>query len=119
MSDSPMNLDENTMDRVATLTEVVQREVEDYARGDTWKAVTYPVSDTARQTYAVVVVPDLPRPFKARVVVMARIVDDYVVIDEDTTDRPLVHELVRAGIPRERIICLYIGETLPEKRAEE
>jgi hypothetical protein len=42
-----------------------------------------------------------------------------VVIDEDTTDRPLVHELVRAGIPRERIICLYIGETLPEKRAEE
>ena len=107
------------MDRVATLTEIVQREVEDYARGGDYKAVTRPVSDVARQTYAVVVVPDLPRPFKARVVVMARIVDDYVVIDEDTTDRPLVHELVRAGIPREKIICLYLGEQLSEKSAEE
>jgi hypothetical protein len=106
------------MDRVIDLGAVVQREVEDYA-GPAIKAQMYPVSDHPRRTYTVVVVPDLPRPFKARVVVMARIVDDYVVIDEDTTDRPLVHELVRAGIPRERIICLYIGEQLPEKRAEE
>jgi hypothetical protein len=47
------------------------------------------------------------------VVVLARIVDDFVIIDEDTTDRPLWQELVQAGIPRERIICLYAGEELP------
>ncbi len=33
--------------------------------------------------------------------------------DEDTTDQPLVNELTRAGIPREQIICTYIGESLP------
>jgi hypothetical protein len=42
-------------------------------------------------------------------------VGDKVVIEEDTTDRPLVNELVRAGIPREQIICTYIGEKLPEE----
>ncbi|MBI5667495.1 MAG: XisI protein [Chloroflexi bacterium] len=103
------------MDQVRDLTTIVQREVEDYALGDTSRAVTYPVSDTARQTYAVVVVPDQPRKYKAAVVVMARIVDNKVVIDEDITDRPLWQELVRAGIPREQIILSYAGESLPQE----
>jgi vancomycin permeability regulator SanA len=46
--------------------------------------------------------------------VMARVVGDKVIIDEDTTDRPLWKELVAAGIPREQIILTYAGETLPE-----
>jgi hypothetical protein len=103
------------MEQVAIdIRSIVQREVEDYASGGDWKAVSYPVSDEKRQTYSVVVVPDRPRPFPARVVVMARVVDDRVIIDEDTTDRPLWQELVRAGIPRQQIICLYAGETVPE-----
>jgi hypothetical protein len=32
---------------------------------------------------------------------------DKVIIDEDVTDRPLWEELVRAGVPREKIICAY------------
>lgn len=96
------------------LNVTVQREVEDYARGGDWKATTYPVSDPVRQTYAVVVVPDRPRPFPARIVVMARVVDDHVIIDEDTTDKPLFEELMRAGIPREKIVLLYAGETYGE-----
>jgi hypothetical protein len=105
------------MELVIELAQAVQQTVEDYAAGEDWKAVSYPVSDTARQTYSVVVVPDLPRPFPARIIVMARVVGDYVVIDEDTTDRPLYKELIRAGIPAEKIICLYAGETLPEVTA--
>lgn len=97
-----------------SIREVVKREVEDYARGGWFQAEGYAVSDDVRQIYTVIVVPDLPRPFPARVVVMARIVGDYVVIDEDTTDRPLFDELERAGIPRERIVLLYAGQTLPE-----
>jgi len=93
------------MDRVIDLTAIVQREVEDYS-GDALKATTYPISDHQRRTYAVVV-PDRPSPFPAR------IVNDFVVIDEDTTDRPLWEELARAGIPRERIICLYAGIAMP------
>lgn len=103
------------MERVfVDLSRIVQREVEDYASGGDLDAVTYRITDHERRTYSVVVVPDRPRPFPARVVVMARVVDDRVIIDEDTTDRPLWQELVRAGIPRQQIICLYAGENPPE-----
>lgn len=103
------------MDRVIDLAAVVQRAVDWYAQGGDSKAVSYPLTDHQRRSYAVVVVPDLPRPFKARVVVMARIVDDMVIIDEDTTDRPLVDALVKAGIPRDRIVLLYAGEEAPQQ----
>src|SRR5690349_6295261 len=103
------------MDRIATLAHIVQHEVELYNEGGTYKAQTFALSDGKRQTYAVIVVPDLPRPFPARVVVMARVVGDYVVIDEDTTDKPLVDALmINGGIPREQIVLAYAGETLPE-----
>jgi hypothetical protein len=94
-------------------TLIVQREVEDYARGKWWKATGYAISDTARQRYAVLVIPDYPRKEWAGIVVAARIVNDTVVIDEDITDRPLWEELVRAGIPREKITCTYAGEQIP------
>ena len=106
------------MDRVAELTNLVQREVEDYARGGASKAIAYPISDLIRQTYCVLVIPDYPRPWRAGIVVAARVVGEYVVIDEDITDRPLVHELVRAGIPRERIVLTYVGERLPESQPD-
>jgi XisI protein len=63
----------------------------------------------------VVVPTDFPREyFDAGIVVLARIADNHIIIDEDTTDRPLVHELVRAGIPRDQIILTYAGEKIPE-----
>jgi hypothetical protein len=68
----------------------------------------------SRKIYAVVDVPDYPRKFPAQTIVMARILNGKVIIDEDTTDRPLWKELVRAGIPREQIILAYAGEALPE-----
>lgn len=44
---------------------------------------------------------------------MARITDNKIFIEEDTTDRPLVHELERAGIPRDQIVLAYAGEGVP------
>jgi hypothetical protein len=100
------------MDRVADLITIVQREVEDYAR-PVLMGQSFAVSDTARQNYTVLVVPDQSRKFDSGIVVLARVVDDKVVIYEDTTDRPLYKELVRAGIPREKIILAYAGEEAP------
>lgn len=102
------------MERVAELAAIVQRELVAYDQVASWKARSFFVADTQRQIYTVLVVPDLPRPFTARVEIMARIVDDKIVIEEDTTDRPLVEALVRAGVPREQIILVYAGETVPE-----
>ncbi len=47
-------------------------------------------------------------------VVLARVVGDYVIVEEDLTDRPLVDRLVAAGIPREKIILAYAGEPLSD-----
>jgi len=102
------------MDRLAELTSVVQHEVEDYARGETFGGFTYPITDVEKQAYTVLIVPDQPKKHHAVVVVAARIVNDKVIIDEDITDRPLWEELVRAGIPREQIILTYAGEKLPD-----
>ena len=102
------------MDHIIDLTSVVQYEVEDYARGETFGGVTYPVSDVGKQSYTVLIIPDQPKKYHAMVVVAARIINDKVIIDEDITDRPLWRELVRAGIPREQIILTYAGEKLPE-----
>lgn len=55
----------------------------------------------------------------AGIVVMARVVGSIVIIDEDTTDRPLYKELMRAGIPREQIILAYAGEIAPETSSQE
>lgn len=95
------------------LSAIVQHEVEDYASGGSWKTAFYPITDVKRQLYTVLAVPDYPRKYKAGIVVIARVVDDKVVIEEDNTDRPLVDELMRAGIPREQIILAYAGESLP------
>lgn len=48
-----------------------------------------------------------------QIMVMAHVEGDTVIIDEDLTDRPLVDALVRAGIPREKIVLAYAGEPLP------
>lgn len=104
-------------DLIENLATVVQREVEDFARGGDWEATTYAVSDPGRQHYAVLIFPDYPRKYHAAIIVAARIVDDYVVIDEDITDRPLFNALIEAGIPREKIICTYVGEQIPAKEA--
>jgi hypothetical protein len=103
------------MDRVIELAQIVQHELEGYAR-PVLRGKTYLMTNTDQQVFTVIDVPDhFPRKFEAGIAVMARIVGDKVVIEEDIHDRPLVNELVRAGIPREQIICTYIGEKLPEE----
>jgi hypothetical protein len=94
------------------LVEIVQREVEAYER-PVLLGLSYAISDLERQRYAVLIFPDASHKFKSGIVVMARIVDDTVIIEHDTTDRPLWKELVRAGIPREQIILAYAGEEAP------
>lgn len=105
-----------TSARSQSTAEIVRHEVADYAKGHWWKSTAHYLEDAKQKKYSVIVVPDYetPRLKKAGVVVMARIVDNYVIIDEDITDRPLFEELVRAGIPREQIILTYAGESLPK-----
>lgn len=102
------------MERVAELTAIVAREVADYANARDWKARSFFVADLERHIYAVIGIPDMPRPFPSQIDVMARVVGDKVVIEEDITDRPLYEALLQAGIPRHQLILVYAGDPLPD-----
>jgi hypothetical protein len=99
------------------LDRTIREEVDKYiAHSDT--SVFLAVHDDEQKLYAVISVPHLPRPWPSRVVVMAQVHDEYVVIIEDITDKPLYEALVaNGGVPREKIILAYRGETLPEQTA--
>jgi hypothetical protein len=99
--------------KLTELEAITRREVEQYA-GNSFKAAHYAILDDIQKLYAVVSVPDLPRPWPSRVVVMAQVVNDKIVIIEDVTDKPLADALmVNGGVPRAQIILAYQGETLP------
>lgn len=103
-----------------SLAAITHREVDLYA-GDASSAKLYPLLDDENQTYAVIVVPEDPKlkPEKMHtwVAFFARVVGDYVIIEEDTAlDKPLVDALmINGGVPREKIILAYKGEKLPDK----
>jgi hypothetical protein len=101
---------------MATLSEIVSEEVRKYAgNGRGANIVLFPILDEERHTYAVNAVDYPKRDNEAGVVVLARIVDDKVVIEEDTTDKPLLDALLQRGILRDHIILAYQGEPIPDK----
>lgn len=96
-----------------TLAEIVADEVRWYAAGGEGARIQlYFVSDTENHVYAVNAVPSPARQLASNVVVLAHIVGDSVVIEEDRTDRPLADRLMARGIPREKIVLAYAGETV-------
>lgn len=76
--------------------------------------LVFAIANPVKKVYAVLVVDHPIRKQPAGVMIMARIIDDRVVIEEDMTDKPLIDKLLDAGIPREQIIKAYAGERLPD-----
>ena len=71
--------------------------------------------DDKREPVTALLIIDHPtRKIPAEVVMLARVVNGYVVIDEDNTDKPLVKALVHRGIPRDKTILSYAGEQIPD-----
>src|SRR5215813_3497610 len=95
---------------MGTLNETVRKVVFSYAASGL-NLRTYALSNEEQGIYAVNVVDWPERRRHAGVVVIARVEGDKVVIDEDLTDRPLVDALVESGIPREKVVLAYAGES--------
>jgi hypothetical protein len=93
------------------LVEITRREVAGYV-GYSPFAKLYPILDDTNHTYAVVIVEQAHEKRLVEIVIMARVIGNQVVIEEETTDKPLVEALmVNGGIPREQIVLAYRGET--------
>lgn len=103
---------------MATLREILKEEVRKYAgSGRGAKALVFPVLDDENQTYAVTVVDYPEREEMAGVVILARLLGDKIIIEEDTTDKPLLDALLQRGVPRESILLAYEGDIVPEELA--
>jgi hypothetical protein len=102
--------------QTAHLMDVTRREVQRYA-GYSPLAKLYPILDDGNETYAVIIIEDDPAARPAYALVMARVVGDKIVIEEDRSfDKPLYEALMaNASIPREQIILAYAGESLPSE----
>jgi len=92
-----------------TLKGVVERCVKDFVRPSINGLMSY-VSNPKQHVYSVLWLSDnvtLP----SAVVVLARIVDDKVVVHTDgEKEYRLSDDLLRAGIPREQLLLAYRGE---------
>lgn len=94
------------------LADILKREMAWYAGRDV-DIHLHLLSNELDRVYAVNrVIPS--RRWPTEVVVMAHVTGDYIVIDDDRTDKPLVDRLVAAGVPRSKIILAYGGEPLPD-----
>lgn len=96
--------------------QIVREEVTKYAgtRGHGANLRLFKILDDEQEIYAVNAI-DFPiRKHGAGVVVLARIVQGCIVIEEDATDKPLVDALEQRGVPRDKIVLAYAGETVPD-----
>jgi hypothetical protein len=103
---------------MAGLADLTRAEVEKYASNGLGANVKlFFMADDVRQSYAVLAIDYPKRKQEAMIVVMARVVGDTVVIDEDNTDKPLIDALLQQGVPRGQIVRLYAGEPWVEPEA--
>lgn len=100
------------------LKTVLKQEVEKYAgSGRGARLRLYPILDDERQMYTVIAL-DEPRGAHLKseiVVVFARLQNDFIIIEADNTDAPLLDALRQQDVPREQIVLAYAGESLPEE----
>ena len=97
------------------LIQIVKTEVRKYAGSGRGANIRlFPLLDDENQTYAVNAVDYPTRKEIAGVVVMARVANDTVIIEEDMTDKKLVDALLQRGVPREQIVLAYAGETFAD-----
>lgn len=99
------------------LAETLKNTVSWYVAGG-FNLKTFLLTNTEQNVYAVTAIDSPVVKIPASIVVQARIVDDYIVIDADNTDRPLYKKLIEQGIPENKIISAYAGETIPAAEPE-
>ncbi|MGB1288697.1 MAG: element excision factor XisI family protein [Aggregatilineales bacterium] len=97
------------------IKQIVREEVEKYAAGGKGEGLRlFPVLDDERAVYTVNAVSYPDRTDYDGVVVMARLMDDYIVIEVDHTNKPLINALQNRGLSSEQIILAYQGDKVPE-----
>jgi hypothetical protein len=103
---------------MGSLSDILREEVGKYAAdGRGANVLAFSFVDDIHRAYSVVLVDYPQRQHTALVAVLARLVGDKIIIEEDNTDKPLLDALLQRGVPRENILLAYDGAVVPEELA--
>jgi hypothetical protein len=95
------------------LKEIVRREVKAYG-GKGLNGFGYFLHNDADDVFAIVDIAKFRGQHIAESGLIVRLINDKVIIEQDTNSKPLVDALLQAGIPREKIVLTYAGESAKE-----
>ncbi len=87
------------------------KEMRAYA-GKAFNGYSYFTCDTEHDVYAIIDIAQLREQKIVQASLIIQLMDDFIMIHTDINDKPLVDALVQAGVPRDRIVLAYMGETL-------
>ena len=99
------------MDGITDLNGIVRDVVQGYVRPSP-NSTMYFMNNAEQGAYAAISVPHAV-PNMTRVVAMAHVAGEKVIIDTDISNKPLYEALLQAGIPQHQIVLAYQGEKLP------
>lgn len=98
------------MDR---LNQILKQAVAGYA-GEALNGYSYVTSTTDDMMFTVVSVGNIHGQHIVDVGLIARILNQKIIIEHDVNDKPLVDALLQAGVPRQQIVLAYAGEPVEE-----
>lgn len=96
-----------------TLAVIIQSVMAEYAKKGV-NSESYLTVNEQAQIYSVITFAQWQGKRHVNTTLVARIVDNYVVIELDFNDDLLRDALIQAGVPDEQIILAYDGKHLPE-----
>jgi hypothetical protein len=100
------------MDRIK---KILLEAMEEYAIAGL-NGMSYLMQNEAQDVFTVITLAKFQGKRFINTGLIVHIVDNtFIVIEEDINNKPLVDALVQAGIPRDKIILAYAGETVPEE----
>jgi hypothetical protein len=93
-----------------TLSETLQRVLTEYA-GEMLNGYSYLTTDAGGTIFGIIGLGYIGDRHFVDTSLIARLAGNTIVIEHDVNNKPLIEALLAAGIPRDRIILAYAGES--------
>lgn len=97
--------------------EIIRQKIAEYAKPSLEGESSYLTQSVDGSLFTVIDVSSTDTRHHADISLAVRLLPDFVIVEHDINNKPLVDALVQAGIPRTRIILAYAGEPVPETTA--
>ncbi len=95
-----------------TLKQILLEELQKYT-GKGLNDVAYLTTNESAQIYSVLDIAVVGETRIVATVLVARLVNDQVIIEIDRHDKMLVDALLECGVPEDQIILAYRGDSVP------